>query len=89
MRKKAKAVRFVKPIRITKNGKKNLKKRGVDKMFYDVCPECGASLDPGEKCDCIEERKVKENDGQRICDSGNGSGYGGRTVFETACTTKG
>ena len=21
-------------------------------MFYNVCPECGAALDPGEKCDC-------------------------------------
>ena len=24
-------------------------------MFYKECPVCGASLDPGEKCDC--ERK--------------------------------
>ena len=22
--------------------------------YYEVCPECGASLDPGEKCDCKE-----------------------------------
>ena len=22
---------------------------------YKICPVCGASLDPGEKCDCGEE----------------------------------
>lgn len=21
-------------------------------MYYNICPECGAALDPGEKCDC-------------------------------------
>jgi len=25
-------------------------------MYYDVCPDCGARLDPGEKCDCKEEQ---------------------------------
>lgn len=25
--------------------------------FYRTCPDCGASLDPGEKCDCQEEKK--------------------------------
>lgn len=37
--------------------------------YYDVCPECGATLDPGEKCDCKEkaprtvaaERDAKQN----------------------------
>lgn len=27
--------------------------------YYKTCPECGAHLDPGEKCDCQEE---KDND---------------------------
>lgn len=22
--------------------------------YYDICPECGAHLDPGERCDCEE-----------------------------------
>jgi hypothetical protein len=22
--------------------------------YYDTCPECGAHLDPGERCDCRE-----------------------------------
>lgn len=24
-------------------------------MQYNICPYCGANLDPGEKCDCREE----------------------------------
>lgn len=23
--------------------------------YYRICPDCGAALDPGEKCDCGEE----------------------------------
>lgn len=23
--------------------------------YYRTCPQCGASLDPGEHCDCEEE----------------------------------
>lgn len=33
-------------------------------MFYHTCEYCGANLDPGEKCDCIEvvQRKIhKQN----------------------------
>lgn len=26
-------------------------------MYGKICPECGARLDPGEKCDCDKERK--------------------------------
>ena len=22
--------------------------------YYTVCPNCGANLDPGEKCDCVK-----------------------------------
>lgn len=22
--------------------------------YYHICPRCGASLDPGERCDCME-----------------------------------
>lgn len=31
--------------------------------FYKECPLCGCTLDPGEKCDCQEE---KEQEQQRI-----------------------
>ena len=23
--------------------------------YYHICPHCGATLDPGEKCDCQKE----------------------------------
>lgn len=29
-------------------------------MFYRTCPVCGAALDPGEKCDCTDEKAQKE-----------------------------
>lgn len=28
--------------------------------FYRVCTDCGANLDPGERCECFRERKEKE-----------------------------
>ena len=28
-------------------------------MYYIVCPKCGAHLDPGEHCDCRDEREEK------------------------------
>ena len=32
--------------------------------FYNVCPKCGAHLDPNEKCDCEDaaekEKKARE-----------------------------
>ena len=30
-------------------------------MQYYECPYCGAHLDPGEKCDCEEEREMIES----------------------------
>lgn len=28
-------------------------------MLYYTCPDCGANLDPGERCDC-RSKKVQE-----------------------------
>lgn len=28
--------------------------------FYNTCPLCGGNLDPGERCDCIQEELQKE-----------------------------
>ena len=27
--------------------------------FYDTCPECGAHLDPGERCTCRDEGRER------------------------------
>jgi len=29
--------------------------------YYWTCPECGANLDPGEKCDCEQDTKETED----------------------------
>lgn len=35
--------------------------------FYNVCPKCGAHLDPGEPCDCEQEQeRWSEFYGQRM-----------------------
>lgn len=48
-------------------GAKEKKKRGnVKRMYERICPDCGAHLDPDEKCDCQEE---KESNGERILDA--------------------
>lgn len=28
-------------------------------MYFNVCKNCGANLDPGEKCDCREEKQKR------------------------------
>lgn len=29
--------------------------------YYNVCKSCGCNLDPGEKCDCENEKKEAEH----------------------------
>ena len=29
-------------------------------MYYRECPHCGAALDPGEKCDCVNNTQPDE-----------------------------
>ena len=30
--------------------------------YYRTCPHCGANLDPGERCDCLESRETWAKD---------------------------
>lgn len=41
-------------------------RKGVIKVYKYVCEYCGAYLDPGEKCDCEEERKRKNAKYQKM-----------------------
>ncbi len=33
--------------------------KGGKELFEYICPECGARLDPGERCDCRDEREIE------------------------------
>ena len=28
--------------------------------YYSTCPDCGAHLDPGERCDCQDEKRAAQ-----------------------------
>ena len=45
-------------------------------MYYYICPECGAYLDPGERCDCKEEAAL---DAANI---GGGMAEPGKTISD-------
>jgi predicted amidophosphoribosyltransferase len=32
-----------------------MRKGGRKMAYFNVCPDCGSNLDPGEKCDCKKE----------------------------------
>lgn len=40
--------------------------------FYSTCPLCGANLDPGEPCDCQDERELEKQKIQRMLKVGKG-----------------
>jgi hypothetical protein len=33
--------------------------------YYNLCPVCGASLDPGERCDCDTEKRNTPDQAER------------------------
>lgn len=37
-----------------------LNQGGFIMAYYTVCPACGANLDPGEKCNCIDTRTERD-----------------------------
>ena len=40
-------------------------------MYGYECPECGATLDPGEKCDCIKREEACEAATKQTSDAVN------------------
>ena len=40
--------------------------------YYHICPCCGAALDPGERCDCKDEKAAP--DAANIQSGENGKG---------------
>ena len=40
--------------------------------FYNICPQCRAHLDPGEKCDCEmeDEKEKKEREQMLVVEKG-------------------
>lgn len=28
--------------------------------YYRTCPNCGAALDPGEKCECVQQERDRQ-----------------------------
>ena len=39
-------------------------------MYYKTCPNCGAHLDPGEQCNCQDEKKVAQQRDHRTTYTG-------------------
>lgn len=60
--------------------------------YFDTCSYCGGTLDPGEKCDCRDEKKEQEEffgrhlkmnprTGQMaFCLDGKEAGYAGKNT---------
>lgn len=38
-------------------------------MYFHVCEHCGAHLDPGEPCDCLERFRNKKDDYMALFES--------------------
>lgn len=49
--------------------------------YYNVCPHCGANLDPGEKCDCQNSKSLKRERADAITAARE-------LLYSTACINK-
>lgn len=36
-------------------------------MYAEICPDCGAYLDPGERCNCEDDAEPPPQDGESPC----------------------
>ena len=37
------------------------------RTYFEICPECGAHLDPGERCDCADMSAADRAALRRFC----------------------
>ena len=52
-------------------------------MYYKVCPNCGANLDPGERCDCEDTKEPGRRCEHRSGPFGNSTMRSSRTNRST------
>ena len=45
-------------------------------MYFRVCPHCGCTLDPSERCDCEQERRSEQEQEERRAQNGKVHVYG-------------
>ena len=50
--------------------------------YYRVCDKCGGALDPGERCDCEEEEREREERMQKLVAVGRNGQYSFRFMKE-------
>lgn len=43
--------------------------------YYNVCPDCGSNLDPGEKCEC--KTRERNTESREYLFGGGGKEHGG------------
>jgi len=43
--------------------------------YFNVCPDCGGNLDPGERCDC--KREAEKREAAAVAVKGGVNGYVG------------
>lgn len=54
--------------------------------YYSICPDCGGTLDPGEKCDCGEEELC--NNVQKLSLAEERNIYVKKIIYQPACSRK-
>lgn len=42
-----------------------MERKKVNEIYYNTCALCGSNLDPGEKCACLQERALREQERRR------------------------
>lgn len=51
-------------------------------MYYRECDNCGANLDPGEKCDCREIERAKQIEYEKSVEQEDSGQF--RLIWEVA-----